>query len=285
MGQILLQDNIPDLVIATTTTITMAATYLGKDTRITIGGQQYRYTSTTTINFATTGINALDTGTIASNTLYYIYAVVNGGGTAGLVASTATPTTGPTGYTRWKEIGRCRTLSTAATLAAVANRDGGVARKLSEIIETVSVFTLFAVTTAPTPGTGATYLRTTTRDLEDAIVHYEYRQGNAGTAGTGGYLLPIATNMSINYNKVSALATSSALGTVGIGRVDAGNSFNALTYVRSDAPYTNRIGAIISNDTVNLADWGGSTGTFANASVNLSLNARIPIIEWQGLYT
>ncbi len=118
-------ENLPDLLIASTTTVTMASSYLGKPTRISVGGFQNLYTTTTIINFATTGLNALDTGTIALNTLYYIYAVKSSGGVAGLVASLAAPSVGPSGYTAWREIGRCRTLSSAATLATITNRVGG----------------------------------------------------------------------------------------------------------------------------------------------------------------
>lgn len=124
MGQILAPDNLPDLVIASTTTITMATSYLGRSTRITVGGQQYLYSSVITLNFATTGINGLDTGAIAANTLYYIYAVT-ASGVPGLIASLAAPGTGPTGFTSWKEVGRCRTLQSAATLAQITNRLGG----------------------------------------------------------------------------------------------------------------------------------------------------------------
>jgi len=124
MGQVIGSENLPDLVIASTTTITMATTYLGKQTRISVGGQQYLYSSLITINFATTGINGLDTGAIAANSLYYIYSVQTSN-TPGLVASLAAPTTGPTGFTAWKEVARVRTLQTAATLAQIRNKLGG----------------------------------------------------------------------------------------------------------------------------------------------------------------
>lgn len=93
-------DNIPDLVIASSTTITMAASYLGKDTRITIGGQQFKYASLTTLNFAVSGFN-------------------------GLVASTAASTTGPSGFTSWKQVGVARTAAGGATLAFLMNVFGG----------------------------------------------------------------------------------------------------------------------------------------------------------------
>lgn len=124
MGQILTPDNLPDLVIASTTTVTMAASYLGRPTRITIGGQQFQYSSLTTLNFASTGLNGLDTGSIAAGTLYYIYAV-RSAGVHGLVASVNAPGTGPSGFTAWKLVAHCRTASTAATLYAITNASGG----------------------------------------------------------------------------------------------------------------------------------------------------------------
>jgi len=123
MGQILTPDNIPDLVIASSTTITMAASYLGRDTRITIGGQQFKYASLTTLNFATAGFNGLDTGSIATNTLYYIYAVKSSG-VPGLVASLNAPATGPSGFASWKEVGRCNTLVGSAALSSIINIGG-----------------------------------------------------------------------------------------------------------------------------------------------------------------
>jgi hypothetical protein len=81
MSQIfLINENIAPLVKASGTTITMAATYLGKDTRVSVGGRQYRASTTITLNTAAAnGINALDTGSLAANTLYYLYAVQQAG--------------------------------------------------------------------------------------------------------------------------------------------------------------------------------------------------------------
>ncbi|MFM2009547.1 MAG: hypothetical protein RIR02_1497 [Pseudomonadota bacterium] len=116
--QKLFTDNLPDLVIASNTTITMAATYLGKSTRLTIGGQQYKYSSLTTLNFGTTGFNGLDTGAIAANTLYYIYAVMQAG-VPGLIASLASSATGPSGFTSFKEVARARTATGSAILDTI----------------------------------------------------------------------------------------------------------------------------------------------------------------------
>jgi hypothetical protein len=107
MPQLLLPDNIPPLVRASSTTCTLAATNMGMPTRITIAGQQYRVSSLLTLNTATTGLGGLDTGAL-SNThdLYYVYACANSSGVVGLVASLVGPTTGPSGFTtRYKLVG------------------------------------------------------------------------------------------------------------------------------------------------------------------------------------
>jgi len=96
-------------------------------------------------------------------------------------------------------------------------------------------------------------------------------------------LLPLPSGLTINYAKANALATStSALGIVGSGRVDAGNSFSALPFVQNSGAYVNKVGVVLNNDTTNITAWGSSLGTFANSSVNFSITARIPIAEWAG---
>ena len=60
--------------------------------------------SSSTLNFATTGLNGLDTGSIASNTWYYIYAILNPTTLAtGYLASTsASSPTLPSGFTKFR---------------------------------------------------------------------------------------------------------------------------------------------------------------------------------------
>ena len=60
--------------------------------------------SSATLNFATTGLNGLDTGSIASNTWYYIYAILNPTTLAtGYLASTsASSPTLPSGFTKFR---------------------------------------------------------------------------------------------------------------------------------------------------------------------------------------
>ena len=88
MAQVFLPDTIPPIVRGSNTTITLATSHFGSQTRILIGGQQYVPPSAgITLSTASSGLNGLDTGGVAASSLYYVYAVVTSSGVLGLVAS------------------------------------------------------------------------------------------------------------------------------------------------------------------------------------------------------
>lgn len=110
MGRVLQADNVPTLVVASTTSVQIPATFLGQPTRLTIGGQQFALTSALTMTAGTPGANSLDAGTLGAIQLWYVYAIVNQSTRAvALVASQTGPGTGPTmpiGYgTAYKLVG------------------------------------------------------------------------------------------------------------------------------------------------------------------------------------
>ena len=273
MGQVLVQDTLPDLVIASTTTITMATTYLGKQTRISVGGQQYLYSSVITINFATTGINGLDTGAIAANSLYYIYSVQTSN-TPGLVASLAAPTTGPTGFTAWKEVARVRTLSTAATLAVITNKVGGT-----------SAFQGTSDWQSWTPSLSGGAVRGTSvekaywrRVGSNMEIIYDYTQTVAGTSGSGVYAFGLPTGYTIDFAKLDA---TQALGS--FYAVDA-----TLEYNGHMCPSTGAVGfTILLMQAANSANFARSTFCSFGGSAQLQFrgSGTIPIAEFVGLYT
>lgn len=78
--------------------------------------------SSTTLNFGTNGLNGLDTGAIASNTWYYIYAILNPTTLAtGYLASTsASSPTLPSGFTKFRLLTAVTTLAGSAVLDNVA---------------------------------------------------------------------------------------------------------------------------------------------------------------------
>lgn len=99
MGQRYFENIISDLESINSSRFKLPYQKDGKDVRITIGGQQYRLTADIECDLNSSGFGGLDTGSFAgSYTRYYVYAVVNGAGQVGLVASLAAPSTGPTGF-------------------------------------------------------------------------------------------------------------------------------------------------------------------------------------------
>ena len=276
MGQVLVQDNLPDLVIASTTTITMATTYLGKQTRISVGGQQYLYSSVITINFATIGINGLDTGAIAANTLYYIYAVQSSN-TPGLVASLAAPTTGPTGFTAWKEVGRCRTLSSAATLAAITNRVGGASSLSLGGSDWQSYTPNWTGTGTPAIGNG-TLVGNWRRVVSNMELIIQLTSGTSTTYGSGSWKWDIPSGYTI-LSQTADNYLGDAYALVGVssqtyaGKVERNSS--TLIWVET-----------VSGGAIN--DWGVSqpaAWTASTANQRVMIRAALAISEFTGLYT
>lgn len=99
-----------NLVIANNATTPNTQIDLSADavTVETSGGIAYRLSSlSVTINAATTGANALDTGAITTDTWYYVYAIYNPATqtSAGLVSTSSTAPTLPSGYTAKARLG------------------------------------------------------------------------------------------------------------------------------------------------------------------------------------
>lgn len=67
-----------------------------------------------TISSGTSGVNGLDTGTVAASTWYSVWVIYNGTTTAGLMSLSATAPTLPSGYTYKARVGWVRTSATAA---------------------------------------------------------------------------------------------------------------------------------------------------------------------------
>jgi len=62
-----------------------------------------------TINAATTGVNALDTGSLANSTWYHVFLISDGTTVSGLLSLSATSPTMPTGYTMAQRFGAVQT--------------------------------------------------------------------------------------------------------------------------------------------------------------------------------
>lgn len=100
--------------VASNTTVTVAADFV-----TTTDSTNYQSTALSgTINLATNGsANTLDTGSIAIDTWYFIWAIAKADGTtAGLASTSSTAPTLPTGYTYKARIGAVKTIHASATL-------------------------------------------------------------------------------------------------------------------------------------------------------------------------
>lgn len=97
---------------STTTTITMTCDEVVLKNS---GGTAYLASGVSlTVNSATSGANGLDTGSIANSTWYYYYIIYNGSTVAGLISTSATTPTMPSGYTyATKALGAVRTNGSA----------------------------------------------------------------------------------------------------------------------------------------------------------------------------
>jgi len=142
-------DNL-QLAVASTTTLTMAAGRARNSTN----ENDIILTSGVTINAATTGINALDTGSLANATLYAVYAVGDStqNNTPGAVLSaTLTAPLLPVGYDMYRLIGYVRTDGSAHFLAGYWS---GSANERTFVYDV-------PIATAVTAGSSATYAAVT----------------------------------------------------------------------------------------------------------------------------
>lgn len=91
------------------TVITVPATS-AKPAAVYIDTTLYVNTAAEQCDLSNSGRGGLDTGAVAANTPYYLYAIpATSGTTFDLVASASDPDTGPTGFSSWSYIGACAT--------------------------------------------------------------------------------------------------------------------------------------------------------------------------------
>lgn len=123
-GQVPTADQIPSLVPSGTSIVgafrNLKASASGTSANISVSADEIVVENTSnayatlrsvslTIAGTTTGANALDTGTIATSTWYSVWVIYNGTTTAGLLSTSATSPTLPSGYTHKARVGWIRT--------------------------------------------------------------------------------------------------------------------------------------------------------------------------------
>jgi hypothetical protein len=276
MGQLTLQDNIPILTRDSDTQISLPSTYQGKAVRITVGGQQYTRSTSATLSTGSSGFGGLDTGSIAANTLYYVYAVVSSG-VLGLTISTANPGTGPTGFSAWKEIGRFRTRSGGTQIALVVNRLVGPSIPPQNSV--VGDWQTLSFTLANLGLKGITNHATKARVTNTALEVEMRIQLNATAAGAGGsnFTVNFPTGYTIDSTKVAEaggrVGAYTSYGVVGADTYDeeAAMFFETTTALRFVKPGT---GVYLTTSDLNIA-----------RIMAFNLYFTVPILELSGLFT
>lgn len=146
--------------------------------------------------------------------------------------------------------------------------------------ETVTSYTIVGATTNPTPGSGATYYRSTFREGNYARIRYEYNQTNAGSAGSGSYYLPLPSGLNIDFARIAVAGTAAATnGYIGSGTLNATNNYDINAYALPSIG-SNRIAVAIQDTATSISGWGSSLGPLSTATIRLSLEVLIPIAEW-----
>lgn len=133
MGQILRQDDISGALSITSTTTAQMFASASAPIIVTLGGRQYRSSSTLTLNTAVSGLGGLDTGSLAAAT-YYLFLTVSSG-TLGLTMSLSSS---PTGFSVSKLLGRVIIasdgVSVGKAILAIDTEDG-YQNKLASVLQ------------------------------------------------------------------------------------------------------------------------------------------------------
>lgn len=135
---------------------------------------------TLTINAATTGINALDAGSLANSTWYHVYLISNGSTTAALLSTSATAPTMPTGYVYKYRIGAVRT-GGAATFLRTLQRGNRTQYQVVAASTTPNYpIVVTGATGSPTTPTYTTFSMATFTPPTSTSVQGSYRNAAAG---------------------------------------------------------------------------------------------------------
>lgn len=150
--------------------------------------------------------------------------------------------------------------------------------------ESVTAYTIGATTTPPTPGSGATFYRRTDQTGSYAIVRWEFSQAAVGSAGSGTYILPLPSGVTIDTTRLNRVAAGNQPFTTTLlsnGNMQAAAANYELAAYYSPVIGTGGVGITITNDTtVAGTSWSSVAASFGNNPLNFSVEVRIPVVEF-----
>ena len=265
------KENLPPIVKASATQITLASTYNNLTSTALIGGRFYRL-SALTLNTGTSGFGGIDTGSVAANTLYYVYLVVNGSGVVGLVMSTSSA---PSGFSQYKYIGKTKTFSGSTSLADVNplfvgdnfNPNGIVSTGVQSWVPTIA-------------GLGSHTLRKA-----------EWRRSNDYLEGEVAITAGAPTGVNATLTIPNSYSSESVAGSINpfIGSWTSNNG--SANTVKNGGLIGDSAGSniIYFTNYEYVPALVGNDGQFGNAlfasSAKITLHFRVKILEFSGLFT
>jgi len=270
MGTILRNEDIDQLNVDSVTVISLPASI------VTIGGQQFTTTSDITMDITTSGAGGLDTGSVAADTLYYMYAI-NNSGTMFLTSSLSS--SAPTGFTNFKQIG-------------IFNTDGS-----SDIISVLTLgkgnwnsFDMIPSSngTPPTRGTTTVDQWSYKQDGPDLVIIGTYIQTAAGTTGTGQYIFPFPLGLTRDPDRVTSIAagagsTTALEGTVVGDGLMVDNNSNLLFLKALVHSNNTHFWMSAHTPASGFEVIGAANGQYGDTAQEWSIELSIPILEFADL--
>lgn len=162
-----------------------------------------------------------------------------------------------------------------ATAATPATNTDWLSLNIVVSNPTTYVLTIGGSSSAPTQGSGATKTATWWRDGGWQWIRFDYQQTNAGSAGSGTYLFPIATG-TIN-SSFTFINNDNISGTCG---TFASRQTSSFVYGTVQAYNSTNLAANTGDSAANLAYIGSSNGPLSTAVIYYSFLAQVPITGW-----
>ena len=163
----------------------------------------------------------------------------------------------------------------------------GIHAKIAEYDSQSYALTIGAVTSAPTPGTGAISTAIWRRVGDCMEISYTFSQTNAGSAGSGIYLFPLPAGYAIDTTK--ALISTSGSGTSGtiVGSAYIANNTTVNTSTQDPGfviPYNStNVAVYYQNGSTTIVAMGGPAAIgLSSTPIYLTFNVKVPIVGWKG---
>lgn len=185
-------------------------------------------------------------------------------------------------------------LSTQGEMLEV--RSNGTAYKLIRryIPSTSATYslTIGGTTTAPTLGTNVANVAKWRRVSECMEITYNLQQSSAGSAGSGAYLYPVPSGVTIDTTNVTSPTTQANTTTLnsgsrmlGVGNLQtttAGNTSSAATLYVSAYNSTNLTVSTLAAVAQQEYPWGSNNFALSVTTLYATFTAMVPITGWEG---